>query len=53
MEWEICWPGLKQIRCLTLSEGLIKAAKKSNKIDITVFTESKNPQITVTYLEVK
>jgi len=36
---------------LLLAEGLIKAAQKTNKIDITIFPKSKTPQITVTYLK--
>jgi len=36
---------------LFLAEGLVKAAQKSDKIDVTIFPKSKTPQITVTYIE--
>jgi len=35
---------------LLLAEGLIKAAQKTNKIDLTVFPKSRNPTITITFL---
>jgi len=34
---------------LLLFEGLIKAAQKTNKIDITLFPKKKTPVITITY----
>jgi len=36
---------------LLLSEGLIKAAQKTNKIDVTIFPKAKTPVITITYLK--
>lgn len=36
---------------LLLAEGLIKAAQKTNKIDVTIFPKAKTPVITVTYLK--
>jgi len=36
---------------LLLAEGLIKAAQKADKIDVTIFPKSRTPQITVTYLK--
>lgn len=36
---------------LLLAEGLIKAAQKTNKIDLTLFPKAKTPIITVTYLK--
>ena len=42
---------LTKNNALRLAEGLIKAAQKTNKIDMTVFPKAKTPVITITYLE--
>ena len=36
---------------LLLAEGLIKASRQTNKIDITIFPKAKTPVITITYLK--
>lgn len=36
---------------LLLAEGFIKAAQKTNKIDMTIFPKAKTPVITITYLK--
>ena len=42
---------LSRNNALLLAEGLIKAAQKTNKIDITLFPKAKTSVITVTYLK--
>lgn len=50
------WPGksvgvvLFKNDALLLAEGLIKAARATNRIDLTIFPKKKSPIITVTYL---
>ena len=36
---------------LLLAEGLIKAARKTKRIDVTLFPKKKTPVITVTYVK--
>ena len=42
---------LSKNQALLLVEGLIKAAQKTDKIDITIFPKSKTPSITITFLQ--
>lgn len=36
---------------LLFAEGLIKAAQKTNQIDVTIFPKAKTPVVTITYLQ--
>lgn len=42
---------LPKSEALLLAEGLIKAARVVDKIDIAIFPKAKTPVITVTYLK--
>ncbi len=42
---------LSQEQALLFSEGLIKAAMVTKKIDVTIFPKSKTPVITITFLK--
>lgn len=42
---------LSRNNALLLSEGLIKAAQKTRRIDMTLFPKRKTPVITITYIK--
>ena len=42
---------LSRNNALLLSEGLIKAAQKTRRIDMTLFPKRKTPIITITYIK--
>lgn len=50
------WPGksvglvLSKDQALLFAEGLIKASRSTNRVDVTIFPKAKNPVITITYV---